>query len=493
MRKKEDPGMKDRSLPGLDLFLKDPDEEKEIKEEGIFFEDLIRVWACGEISRRAFKRMSQKKRDLLALKCAGEFNLQLPLSIKRRLRSWKGPDSYKELKKAPGYKSPIAAAERIHAQFPLSLRGFKKHVGPEITSFKRTIGNKTVAIWIASGLMVPAGDLPKRLFHGIAMFAAQRKTMDPGPIKFQELLDRINELPCPQHQRRRVYEICSAMAKSMISVTVSNKKGEEIGFDHAPFFKRFIWEGGLDLSARIFPIFNEEIPSFLIDEGLGRYIWIEAKRLRKLPGMTARDRLAQDQFKMLMGIPSIKFKMRTWLQKFGQFTETRLKTKSLSYLRGFVNKNFERAERDFLIVNYEIRGLHKKESYLDQVIWFQPAKLRPRKERIELTNEELEELEEITTWLYEAGREDGSELYYETIEDYLKNAAEAGLLDCIKDAYVKVEDSGPGRDYPVGENDLYENRPMYFWAVFRNCKEIKIKDEKRRDKRNASKKLAIIP
>lgn len=472
MGKKEDPGMKDRPLPGLDLFLNDPDEEKEIKEEGIFFEDLINVWACGKISRKAFKRMSSKKRDLLALKCAGEFNLQLPLSIKRRLRSWKGPDSYKELKKAKGYRSPVKIEKRIHAQFPLSLRGFKKYVGPNITSFDRTIGNKKVSIWIATGLMVPAGDLPKRLFHGIAMFGAQRKTTDPGPIKFGELLDRINELSCPQHQRQRIYEICDAMSKSGISVTKMNEKGKKVGFDNAPFFKRFIWEGGLDLSARIYPIFNEEVPSLLIDEQLTRYVWIEAKRLRKLPGMTARDRLAQDQFKILMGIPSIKFKMRTWLQKFGQFTDRKLLKATLFTIRAFVNKNFERAERDFLILNYEIRSLHKKSKYLNQVIWFQPALPKLPKEKIELTSKELKELEEITDWLDEVSREDGSEVYHETIEVYLKNAAEAGHLDCIRKAYKETED-WVDPDYPVDEEREYENRPMYFWRIYRSCRDAK--------------------
>jgi hypothetical protein len=460
-------------IPGLEKFLHDPDEEKEKEEEQLYFEDLIRVFLYGENKREVFNELNPKQKYGLALKYAEMHDRQLPLSIKRRLRTWSGPDSYKELKKATGYKLPVEVEKRIHAQFPLSTKGFKKHVGPEYTSLTRKIGNKEVKIIIASGLMVPAGDLAKRLFRGIAMFSSQRKTLDPGPIEYKELLDRIGELPCSEAYMRRIRDLCLAIRHSSITVTTRDKNGKVVNSDYAPFFKRFIWEGGVDLNARIFPIFNEELFNLLVDEDLGHYVWIEDKRLKRLPGMTARDRLAQDQFKMLLGIPGQQTKMRNWIQKFGQLTDTELLKMPLSTIRAFVNKNFEQAERDSLILEYEIRSFHKKEKYLNQMIWLKPAKPPPPKKKVELTSAELKELRGDMAWLDEVTVEDYGRTEYEDIEDYLTNAAEAGNLDCIREARRLTEDSWDP-DYPVEEDGVgYKNRPMHFWDFYRHCKEEK--------------------
>jgi len=442
--------------------------KEEEKEELAFIQDIIHVWGCGEIDDQKFKKMSETQRDELAEKYAVEYQLPLPERIKRRLRNWTGPDSYKQLKNAEGYKSPMKVERIIQDRFPLSTKGFKKIVGPEFTSYTRKIGNKEVKMVIATELIMPAGDLPKRLFRGIAMFSSQRKTLDPGPIEYRELLDRIGELSCSESYMERIRDLCLAISYSSITVKTKDKDGELIHSDHAPFFKRFIWDGKLDLNARIFPILNEELFKLLIDEELTQYVWIPAKRLKPDRKLTARDRLAQDQFRMLTGIPFQRIKMRNWLYKFGQFTDTEILKATLSNIREFVNKNFELAENDGLILDYKIKSFHKKSEYLEQTILFWPAKAKPPKEKVKLTDGELEEAREIADWLYEIGGEDYARIGHNKVLEYVMNAAEAGNLGCLRKAYEKTEEEGPEPDYLVNEDREWEGRPMCFWRIYRD-------------------------
>lgn len=442
--------------------------KEEEKEELAFIQDIIHVWGCGEIDDQKFKKMSETQRDELAEKYAVKYQLPLPERIKRRLRTWTGPDSYKQLKNAEGYKSPMKVERIIHDRFPLSTKGFKKIVGPEFTSYTRKIGNKEVKMVIATELIMPAGDLPKRLFRGIAMFSSQRKTLDPGPIEYRELLDRIGELPCSESYMERIRDLCLAISYSSITVKTKDKDGDLIHSDHAPFFKRFIWDGELNLNARIFPIMNEELFQLLIDEELTQYVWIPAKRLKPDRKLTARDRLAQDQFRMLTGIPFQRIKMRNWFYKFGQFTDTEILKATLSNIREFVNKNFELAENDGLILDCKIKRLYKKSEYLEQTILFWPAKAKPPKEKVKLTDEELEEVQEIGDWLDEVSGEDYATIEGSTILEYLMNAAEAGNLDCLRKAYEKTEEEGPEPDCPVNEDREWEGRPMCFWRIYRD-------------------------
>ena len=461
-----------------------PKKEKELvkeeeEKESVFMQDLLSVWAYGEVGKEKFKKMSREQKDELAEKYAKEYQLPLPERIKRRLKHWTGPDSYDGLKEATGYKEPMKVARIIQDRFPLSTKGFKKIVGPEFTSYIRQIGNKEVKMVIATELITPpAGDLPKRLFRGISMFSSQRKTLDPGPIEYRELLDRIGELPCSEAYMERIRDLCLAISYSSITVKTKDKDGELIHSDHAPFFKRFIWDGKVNLNARILPILNEELFKLLIDEELTQYVWIPIERLKPDRKLTARDRLAQDQFRMLMGIPMIRFKMSNWLRKFGEFTDRNLEVKSLPYIREFVNKSFEQAKNDGLILDYKIKRLYKKSEYLGQVISFWPAQARPPKEKTELTNKELKEVREIADWLYEIGVEDYAEIGQARVLEYVMNAAEAGNLDCIWKAYEETEDCGPEPDYPVDEYGEWESRVWFFWNVYQSCRDAKKKVKK---------------
>ncbi len=187
---------------------------------------------------------------------------------------------------------------------------------------------------------------------------------------------------------------------------------------------------------------------------------------------------------MLLGIPFQRTKLRNWLYKFGQFTEIEILKATLFNIREFVNKNFELAENDGLILDKKIKSFHRKSDYLDQLISFHPAKAELPKEKVRLTEEQLEELEWFTAWLNEITVEDHGETEGETIEKYLMNAAEAGHLDCIRKAYEKTEEEGPEADYPVNEEREYENRPMYFWRIYKDCR-----DDKNGEKLNAQKKF----
>jgi len=461
-------------FPGLDPKKEEELMKEEKQEELFFMHDLLKIFGYGEVDEQKFKKMTAQQRDELAEKYAVEYELELPERIKRRLKQWKGPDSYKKLKKAGGYKSPMKVERIIQDRFPLSAKGFEKTVGPEFTSYTRKIGNKEVKMVIATELIMPAGDLPKRLFRGIVMFSSQRKTLEPGPIEYRELLDRIGELPCSESYMERIRDQCLAISYSSITVKTKNKNGELIHSDHAPFFKRFIWDGELNLNARIFPILNEELFQLLIDEELTQYVWIPAKRLKPDRKLRARDRLAQDQFRMLLGIPFQRTKLRNWLYKFGQFTETEILKATLFNIREFVNKNFELAENDGLILDKKIKSFHKKSDYLDQVISFHPAKAELPKEKVRLTEDELEELEWITAWLDKITVEDYGETEGETTEKYLMNAAEAGHLDCIRKAYEETEEWLDYDPYcPVNEDREYENRPMHFWGIYQSCRDDK--------------------
>lgn len=474
------PGLED-DFPGLSPRKEEELVGKEKEEESIFIQDLLNVWAYGEVDKKKFKKMSPKQRDELTEKYAKEYQLPLPERVKRRLKKWSGPDSYKELKKAMGYKSPKKVEQIIHDRFPLSIKGFKKIVGPEFTSYTRKIGNKEVKMVIATELITPpAGDLPKRLFRGIAMFSSQRKTLDPGPIEYRELLDKIGELHCSESYMERIRDQCLAISYSSITVKTKDKNGELIHSDHAPFFKRFIWDGKLDLNARIFPILNEELFKLLIDEELTQYIWIPVKRLQPDRKLTARDRLAQDQFRMLTGLPITRFKMRNWLRKFGEFTDTKIIHLTLEELRNFVNKSFEQAKNDGFILDHEIKRFYKKSEYLDQVISFWPAKAKAPKEKIKLTKGDLKEVREIADWLYEIGVEDYADIEQDRVLGYVMNAAEAGNLDCIRKAYEETEDYGPGPDYPVDEDSReWQSRAAFFWDQYQSCRDAKSRQKSR--------------
>ena len=123
-------------------------------------------------------------------------------------------------------------------------------------------------------------------------------------------------------------------------------------------------------------------------------------------------------------------------------------------------------------MDFQIRATVK---YLNQVIRFFPTK--PKKPEVTLSKENMDLIDEIAELLYESGVEDYAQADFKTVKEQLLNAAKAGHLDCIEKAWYGVEDFTEP-DYPVGESGQYENRPMRFWNLYRDCKERKKRSKK---------------
>jgi len=465
--------MKDEFLPGLEDHkprLSEEDEEKR------FYRILFSQMSEPE-KLKLFPSMVEPSKEKLQelLKIAESYQLELPRNLKRKLKEWTGPDTYEQIKKKQGSKYTFSLVEHIQNVFPLSLKGFDFSYDKRSIKWKRESDEKEFTLCLPiekKDIMKPAsGDFAKRTITAIFKFAVERKTYDPGPILFKDFLDLLGESRASQEKRKRIKDICESCAFTSMTIRKMNEKGKEIYFRHTPFFKDFLWQGGFDYEAIIYPVINERFERMLIEENLSGYVWIDDERLKRLPkGMTDRDRLAQDQFKMIMGFPVIRFIMKNWLYKFGQFTDTEIKKLKLLKIKEFVNKNITLAKEGLLLERVKIHKFQKKERYLRQVIFLYPAKSKwTAKKKIALTKGEQKEVKEITDWLYEIGVEDYANIDLKTIKQYLLNIAEYGYLDCLRTAYEVVEDyAEPG--YPVDEKGSYQNRPMEFWLEYKNCR-----------------------
>ena len=471
--------MNDEYLPGFRAAKPKLSE----KEEESRFYDLLDE-RMDKIEKRNLFLPGGFKNDIEKLKevrkFAKSYQLELPTSIKRQLRQWAGQDRYKQIKKTKGSKYAISLIEEIQQVIPLSLKGFDFSFGKSSVKWKRESDNKEFTLFLPldkAGIMKPAaGDLAKRVIMATFRFAVARRTVDPGPITFKQFLDILGEKRASQEKRERIKDICESCAHTSLEVrrVHDKKRGQEGYFRYTPFFKDYIWKGGFGFDSIIYPVINERFGRMLVEEDLSRYIWFADERLKRLPkGMTDRDRLAQDQFKMIMGLPVIRFIMKNWLYKFGQFTDKEILNWKLEDIKEFVNKNIDLAKEGGLLERVKIHIFQKKENYLKQVIFLYPIKSKwPARKRIILTARERAELEGLTDWLYEIGQEDYSDIDLKTVRQYLLNMAEYGHLDCLEAAYNVVENYSE-RDYPVGEEGEYQNRPMLFWTAYRNCVEKK--------------------
>ena len=466
--------MEDEFLPGLENLKHKLGEQEE---DDLFYkrlhaaigeEEACNLYATGRFTEREMLGEFQR--------LAKRHQLELPTSIKRQLRRWKGQDRYKQLKKSKGSKYDISLIEEIQRVIPLSLKGFDFSFGKSSVKWKRESDNKEFTLYLPidkAGIMRPAvGDLAKRVIMATFRFAVARRTRDPGPITFEQFLDILGERRASQEKRKRIKDICESCAHTSLEIrrTHDKKKGQEGYFRYTPFFKDYIWKGDYDFSAIIYPVINERFERMLVEENLSRYIWFEDARLQRLPrGMTDRDRLAQDQFKMFLGLPVIRFRMRNWLVRFGQFVDKEIRRFTLADIKEFVNKNVVLAREGGLVERVRIHKYQKKETYLAQTISIYPAAVRMAKARCKLSIQEQQEVAEITDWLYEVGVEDYAEIDRKAVEEYIRNAAEYGYLPCLHEAYEMVE-GYEDADYPVDEQGDYANRPMKFWLAYQACR-----------------------
>ena len=448
-------------LPGLNPYFPEPTQEELEKQERQFCEALFNVVSENELIELADNPDSIK--DI-----AQAHGLPLPESIARKLRTWEGKDSFQEIKKLAGMKQETHLNDLIHDYVPVTVRGFTKIEKKGIIEYTRRIGDKEITIFSKRPDFTPvAGDLVKRLFMGTCLFANQRGTHDPGPIKFREILELVGKLDASQPARERIKNYLESFAYGGIEIRKRDDRGKEIYFRYAPFFVDFIWDGGLDFSAKIYPVFNERIFQMLLEENILQYVWIDRPRFRGLPGLTDRDCLCQDMFKKKLGLRECYRKMRKWLHEYGEFTDARLKKLSLGEIKDFVNRNFSRAVSDDLVIEFKIRRYQNKKAYLNQTIWWRPGKAK----KPHIVNYSSGELEEMVQWLYEAGEEDGAYIKLDAVKERLTNAARAGHFDCLKEARDRVE-SDYDETYPVAEDSYgeYQNRPMMFWQIYQTCK-----------------------
>jgi len=470
--------MKDEYLPGLES-LKHTLTEKE--EKCKFYEILFVKMNSAERLEIFWPHESGYERDdkkeLTQISgYAEKYGLELPTSIKRELKQWKGEEKYMVLRKAKGYKSHVDLEDRIQLQIPLSLKGFKKTKGETLSFFTKRIGNKEITIWIPTMIdeKLPTRDIAKRAFKGICMFASQRNTPAPGPITLGELLDRIGEFNCRKEQRLRIMEFCDSFSKSGIQIKRFDKLGEKDCWDTTPFFSRFIWNGKLDLDVQIWPIFNMEVYNMLADWNLRQYLWNPVERLKRLKGLDDRDRLLQDNFRLLQNLPCMKIRIKKLLIEKAQFTEMQLLKMNLESIKKFVNKNLNFAVTDGTLKGFDVQRFQKKSEYLNQIITLHPVKVECGRFDKPLTSEQATKIKELATKLYEIGLEDYATIREETLLGYLENMARADRLDCAEQALEEIEDY-EDPDYPVDEQGDYKSRPMKFWPLYNSLVEAKEK------------------
>jgi len=464
--------MKNRDLPGTEGFRHKLNEEEE---ERLFYDLLYskmnKVERLNLFWPYPYKDKNDRERLKEVRKFAANYQIELPITIKRQLRTWTGSDRYKQMKKSRGSKYSVNLIDHIQKVIPLSIKALNFTFDNHSLKWKRESDGKEFTFYLPidkKDIMKPAsGDLAKRVILNTFRFAIARRTYDPGPITYAEFLDNLGESSASQIVRQRIKDICESCAFTSMTIRKKDEKGEEIYFRHTPFFKNFIWEGKLDNEAVIYPVINEQFERMLIEEDFKGYIWFADERLKRLPkGMTARDRLAQDQFKMFLGLPVVRFIMRNWLYRFGQFTDTKIMKLKLADIKEFVNKNIILAKEDGLIDHFKIQRLQKKSRYLDQIIYIYPSKsVSPKKI---LTEKEKEEIEEIANHLYEKGVEGYADKSLDEIRGQLLNSD----LDCLRQAFEWTEDEFDPSCL-ADESRNFKNWPMMFWDKYRECIENK--------------------
>lgn len=456
-------------LPEIEDFI-----VKSEKEETAFYKELF---AQAEEHGDTGTLLSGQPSDTENIKMfAAKYQLELPDNLKRGLRYWRGQDAFTQMKKASGAKYMTDFVIRVHDHIPLSLKGYETKKTD--TSIQWVKDDKTIEFILGKfdeDLKPAAGDTAKRVLYAFIRFARWRKTLDPGPIEFRELLEILGISGCSQQQRLRIKNYCKSFERCSLIVTKYDKKGRESYHRYAPFFKGFIWDGVLGLDSKIFPIFNEEFERMAFEENIAPYVWLDDKRLKPLKKATDRDRVAQDNFRMIQGIPKQTIYMRTFLYKFGQFTKTEILKMSLANIRDFVNKNVQLAREDSLIEDIKIQRFRKKEKYLNQIISIYPPSPEPHPEsykKRELTDEDYEKIDEFTCRLDKMNVEDYAKIDKKTTYEQLENCAKAGNLDCIEAAFDEVDYEGAEYDL-VDDERNFKNRPMKFWDEYRRLAEAK--------------------
>lgn len=336
-----------------------------------------------------------------------EKQLEFPDALKKRVRFWDGEAGFESIKKSPHMKVKRAGDPRddfiswVHL-IPLSLKGYERAKQGNINVWERETlrGKKFIYIPDPGYNLKPAvGDLAKRALKVVCLFASKRKTLDPGPIRFGDLLEELGQKNASQQTRKRIKDYLEAFGMTGVLIKEFDRDGKEILFEYSPYFSYFLWLGGVEKEAEIFPKLNKDLFNMLIENKLINYSYLKNVGQKQLPGMKDRDSLAQDMFVKLKGLKIRKYKMRNFLYRFGDFTEKELEKMTLKKIRTWVNKNIVFAKNLKSIEQVRLHNYRKKSRYLDQVVSIYPARWERALSKVP---KEIEtQIEEIIDWLHD--------------------------------------------------------------------------------------------
>jgi len=340
-------------------------------------------------------------------KWSQEKQIEFPKAFKQRVRIWKGKATFEAISKSPQMKVKRGRDPKNDFIYwinliPLSLKGFTQTRQGDVNIWKQETlrGEKFIYIPDPGFNLKPAvGDLAKRALKTICLFASKRETLDPGPIRFGDLLERLDQKNASLQTRKRIKDYLEAFGLTGILIKEFDQKGKEILFEYAPFFSYFLWLGGVEKDAEIFPKLNKDLFNMLIENRLISYSYLENVGQKRLPGIKDRDSLAQDMLLRLKGLKKRCYKMTNFLDQFGGFTPNEIKKLTLQNIRTWVNKNINIAKNLNIIKHVELCNYRKKSQYLNQVISIYP--IRWEKRLSQVPEEVKRQIEEIVSWLHD--------------------------------------------------------------------------------------------
>jgi len=376
---------------------------------------------------------------------------------------WTGEKSVEAILRRPGFQEAITIYERVLYQTPLRGDGFIQTETADGVIWEKQLGRRRLQLKTAK---ITGGDIARRTFHALVILARERQTDKPGPILFEEVLKLIGQENCNQEERERIREYLLAAEKTSLTVIETDPKTKKnIWHDYAPLLKRFKWEGGTEGGAKLFPIFNEQFPQ--VWQATKQYVYIPADRMRGLPrGRTEREHYVLDFFRLRLGMPCIKRKMKAFLLDDAQLSEDTLKEWGIKKIKKMVSDWFELAKSEGLVREYLIDESGGRREYLEQIIRYYPTK--GTAPRIYPKETEIRRLvNDIIEWIYNPDNKQ----YVKTLEKQsrqeLRGAIRSLGVDHVREVW---ERTGEERE---GEGDEYSpwlpgtSRYMDFWNLIK--------------------------
>jgi hypothetical protein len=358
----------------------------------------------------------------------------------------------------------------IADQTPLRADGFTAIEEKGKTVWRAQFGRRQVELTMPK---IYPGDIARRTILSVSKIAQARETLSPGPIEFGEILEIIGETACNQETRERIREHLIALENAGVKVTEKNERGKEIYHDSAPLLNRCLWDGGTELSAKFYPVFNEAFDKAL--KALGQYVYITSERLRGLPAGPEWDRFVLDFFRLQMGKRHVRRKMKAFLFEDVRANEETLKAWGTSEIKKRVKAWFELAKAEGLIRGYHISDTGKLKGYLGQTIIYYPSKNVWKRPKIHADTAQAL-IDDIITWIYDPDNKQTVEMHPHDARRELKNAiytiGDVALVRQIWEGLLEYREGAKWE--PTGE-ELNDGRAevqsvyMEFWDRLRTA------------------------